>query len=121
MRRLFLLTLASVIFLTNVFATITSHKLNQDCVAVLDNLISATTNASSLGTKDKEGLLAKATGAKSDYVAGKTADALKKLNDYGAKLSQLEATAGSAKAKISPSDAQALRTALNAAITCLSA
>jgi hypothetical protein len=119
MRQLLLSTFIAVFSLSNVFANASAKPLS-DCVAALDNLITVTNSAISLSAKDQQGLLDKATAIKEAYLAGKTADALQKLNDFGNKLTQLEATLGTSKAKLSSEDDQALRTALNEAIACLS-
>jgi hypothetical protein len=91
-----------------------------DCVPSLDNLITVTGSATSLTGKEQGGLIKIASDAKNLYLIGKTNDALKKLYDYQTKLDQLAATLSNPNPKISGSDRQALQTALNQAIACIS-
>jgi hypothetical protein len=119
MRYIFHSILIMFFAFAGIFAT-QKPKPFTGCVTELDNLITVTGNVTSLSTKDKQGLTDKAVHAKDDYLAGKTEDVLLKLNDYQVKLVQLEATLGTAKPKISVADDQAIKTALNGAITCIS-
>jgi hypothetical protein len=98
----------------------TNFNAQDDCVASLNNLIAATSSATSLTSKEQEGLLKIATDAQNLLLIGKTGDALTKLYDYQVKLNNLAATLSTSKPKISTSDEQVLRAALNEAIACIS-
>ena len=119
MRQLFL----SIFVTAFAFTSVAAHKDKtpfDDCIPSLDNLIAVSGSVSSLTTKEQAGLIKIGSDAKNLILKGKQNDALVKLYDYQAKLNNLAATLANPVPKISASDEQLLRTALNEAIACLS-
>jgi len=113
----------SLFFAAFAFTSMAAHQTTKsvnDCVASLDNLITATSSATSLTGKEQGGLIKIASDAKNLYLIGKTSDALKKLYDYQTKLDQLATTLSNPNPKISGSDRQALEAALSEVIACTS-
>lgn len=115
MRQLFLFALIAG-FSFSSFSVKHGLIANEDCIKVLNSLISATGDATSLSAKDKTGLQEKATNAKEAYSSGKMDDALDKLYDYESKIEELEE---GPKTKISSTDYESLTKAVKAAIACL--
>ena len=115
MRQLFLFALVAV-FSFSSFSVKHGLIANEDCITVLNSLITATGDATSLSVKDKTGLLEKATNAKEAYLSGKMDDALDKLYDYESKLEEL---VDAPKPKISSTDYESLNQAVKAVIACL--
>jgi len=68
-------------------------------------------------TKDVNGLVGKADAASADLAAGKNADALLKLDDYQAKLTDL---ASAPKPKVDPAEAATLASEAEQAAACIS-
>ena len=118
MTKIFLTFFVVAIALTGVAADKSQRSVN-DCTLSFENLIAVTNSVSSLTSKEQAGLIKKASDAQNLYSIGKTADALKKLFDLQIKLDQLAATLGNPTPKISTSDEQILRTALNETISCV--
>ena len=90
-----------------------------ECGAELEALYDATDAAESLSVRDERGLLNKVARAAQKINQGKFQDAVDKLADYDQKLSELEATIGTGKEKISQTDANVLRPLLTDAQACV--
>jgi hypothetical protein len=117
MRQLFL----SLFVAAFAFTSVAAHKNKSlNCTASLDNLIAVTNSVTSLTSKEQAGLIKIASDAKNLLLIGKANDALNKLYNYQTKLDQLAATLSDPKPKITATDEQTLRTALNEAIACVS-
>ena len=115
MRQLFLFALIAL-FSFSSFSVKPGLIANEDCIAELNSLISATGDATSLSVKDKTGLVGKATDAKEAYTSGKMDDTLDKLYDYESKLEEL---VEGPKPKISSTDYESLTKAVKTVIACL--
>lgn len=118
MTKIFLTFFVAAIAFTDVAADKSQGSVN-NCTLSFENLIAVTNSVSSLSSKEQAGLIKIASDAKHLYSIGKTTDALEKLFNFQTKLDQLAATLGNPNPKISLSDEQILRTALNETLSCV--
>jgi hypothetical protein len=85
-----------------------------ECSAQIGQIQGAVATASFANAKDQAALDSKLGAAQQKLAQGKTTDAIEKLIDFTARVTQLSATG-----KLAPADADALLSAADAAIRCV--